>query len=128
MPSPTRSIPRIYYYWENMKINEFDILLTTEIRRHFYILALTMYCVCDSCTPKSLVVENKVCDNHASKQNMACVRVLVQSHIMAVAEINLAKIFFQREKVSYIFSTRAFFSEKKYFILNCLNNLLFFEQ
>ena len=82
MPSATRSIPRIYYYWENMKINEFDILLTTEIRRHFYILALTMYCVCDSCTPKSVVVENKVCDNHASKQNMACVRVLVQSHII----------------------------------------------
>ena len=98
----------LYEDWENMKINEFFISLTTEIRKNFCRcdLALTSCCACNNRTPKSLVIENKACDNHMPKQNIACVQN------MAVVQINLDQIFFQRVEVSFIFSAKAFFSEE----------------
>ena len=57
-------IPHIYHNWGETEINEYNFLLTKEIQTNFCIcnLNLNNYNMCDNCTSKRPVIENKVCN------------------------------------------------------------------
>ena len=80
MTYSTLFIPHISHDWENMKISEFDFLLTKEYRKMFpcAILLLATITFCNFRTLKKPVNKNNIrnfhaCDIHTSKLNMMCV-------------------------------------------------------
>ena len=80
-----KPIPRIYYNWENIEINEISFLLTKKIQSILCICDLTLrnYHPCTNCMPKRLVTENEVCDYHMTKVIMACVSICLCMSFMA---------------------------------------------
>ena len=61
MSSSTRFIPHIYHNWENMKINNFNILITKEIEKNFCMcdFAFINCHMCTKGTPKRPIIKNR---------------------------------------------------------------------